>query len=460
MPSVAGAPATVFNITGALPGGMTYSNVTGIISGRPTVTKPMGYPLIIKAGNAKGFGPSATATLAVNAVPATALGTFAGPLARSALNDHLGGRFDLTTTATGLCSGSVTLGARAKISFTNQLLLSAGSGDVILRANIPGITLADTTVLIAYLEVFAVDQRAVLTLVHPANITTLIVPAWRYPWNSTTNQATAYAAYYTARLDAGVGGTAAPSGYGYASFTVSTAGTLTLAGKLPDGSALTGGSFVSKDGEIAIFNLLYATNNRGSHVGQFNLTPNTPVTNNVVGGATTWSKPAPLTVTTTDTVYKSGFGPLAVTAAGAPYVAPAKAAIAHGFTAVAAGQTNARLNFSLGGLDVEGKEFTQLLRIANPSVIGLTNTATIAAPISNTTKLTSFTASSGLFVGSFTLNGATAALNRPAPFYGQLVKIGATTQGYGHHLLPTVPVPPKTVTTSPKLSGRVVLGAP
>ena len=55
------------------------------------------------------------------------------------------------------------------------------------------------------------------------------------------------------------------------------------------------------------------------------------------------------------------------------------------------------------------------------------------------------------------INGATKPLNRPAPFEGQIVKIGATTQGYGFFLLPTAT--PK-ISTSPKLSGRVVLAVP
>ena len=53
--------------------------------------------------------------------------------------------------------------------------------------------------------------------------------------------------------------------------------------------------------------------------------------------------------------------------------------------------------------------------------------------------------------------GASSALDRPAPFFGQLVKINGTTQGYGYFLLPTAT--PK-ISTSPKLSGRVVLGVP
>jgi hypothetical protein len=48
-------------------------------------------------------------------------------------------------------------------------------------------------------------------------------------------------------------------------------------------------------------------------------------------------------------------------------------------------------------------------------------------------------------------------LNRPAPFYGQFVTLGDTTQGYGFFLLPTATA---KISTSPKLSGRVVLGVP
>jgi len=456
-----GAPATSFSIAGALPTGLVFNTTNGILSGRPTVTKTGGYTLSFKAINAKGSSAAAAATLAVNVVPPNAVGVFAGPIERSPLNDNLGGRFDLTTTAAGSFSGSLTLGARAKLSFTAQLLQSAGAGDVILYGNIPGLTMSDKTPLTAYIEVFAVEQLARLTLIHP-NGTTLVIPAWRNQWVVSTkpalnNPASIYAAYYTMRLDPQDLGTA-PRGYGYASFTVKPDGTLTLAGKLPDGSDVTGGTFVGPDGHILIFNLLYA--NRGSHVGQFTLTPASPVTNNAVSGATSWFKPGPLLPTSTDTVYKDGFGPLTVTAAGGVYVPPAKGLRVMGLLTVP--NPNAKLSFTLGGLTIGGAapEFTQFINIVNPSATGLTNTAVITAPITNTTKVTTLTATTGLFAGSFQINGATTALNRPAPFFGQIVKIGATTEGYGYFLLPTVPVPPKTVTTSPKQSGRVVLGVP
>lgn len=451
-----GAPATSFSITGALPPGMTFDRVTGILSGRPTATKTTGYTLVVKAGNARGYSAPANVTLTVSAVPQGAVGVFAGPVGRSTLNGQLGGRFDLTTTGTGTCSGSITLGSRAKIPFTNCLLLSAGEGSVILRANLPNIVMPDKSVVTAYVEIFAAVQRAQLTLVHAASGTTVVSTGWRNPWHATTNKATDLAAYYTARLNAGQGGAVSPDGFGYLSFTVASAGTLTLAGKLPDGSGVTGGTFVGPDGQILLFNLLYA--NRGSHVGHFTITPAEAVADNTLSGETSWQKPGPLLTTSTDTVYKAGFGPLPVVVEGGVFVGHAAGGIVPGFTAVppGPGQTNALFYFNLGGLDGEGKEFSQAVHLYNPSTKGTTNAIFVPTPV-NGTRVPSFNSKTGLFSGSFQINGASAALNRPAPFDGMMVKIGATTQGYGFFLLPTAT--PK-ISTSPKLSGQMVLGAP
>jgi hypothetical protein len=443
--NVAGAPATAFTV-GGLPPGMTWDKLTGIISGRPTAsTKPLGHPLTIKASNPTS-SDTATATLMVNILPTNAVGAYAGPMERSPLNDNLGGRFDLTTTAAGLCSGSITLGGRTTIRFKDQLLLSAGLGDAIFRVNIAGITMADRTPITAYVEVFALDQAASLTLVHP-NGTTQLATAWRNIW-SKTRPATAYAATYTARLDPEDLGNS-PRGYGFATLTVAADGSVKLAGKLPDGSGLTDGGFVGPEGQLTLFNLLYAK--RGSLVGSIQITPRTPVANNTLGATLSWFKPGPLPKST-DTVYQAGFGPLSVTVEGSPYAAPTRGQRVMGLGT--SPNPNAKLDFTLGGL---APEFAQLLHVTNPSPTGLTNKGTLTLPLTNSAKLTTLDAAKGSFTGSFLVNGATTALNRPAPFEGLIVKIGATTQGYGFFLLPTTTA---KISTSPKLSGRVVLGVP
>lgn len=441
-----GAAAASFSVTGALPKGVVFNRTTGVLSGRPTVTKSAGYPLSFRASNPSGSSAAVAATLTVNVVPPTAVGVFAGPLERSLLNGNLGGRFNLTTTATGLCSGSITLGARKAIRFTNQFLLSAGEGDVILRANIPGITFADKTPLTAYVEIFASDQTARLTLVHRDG-NTLLASAWRNPW-SKTKKAIAFAATYTARLDPEDLGSA-PRGYGFATLIVKTDGTQSLTGKLPDGSGVTQAGFVGPEGQLTLFNLLYAK--RGSLVGPMQITSGSSVANNTLGATLSWFKPSPLPKST-DTVYQAGFGPLNVTVEGSPYAAPAK-----GQRVIGLGTSpnpNAKLDFTLGGL---APEFAQLLYISNPSATGLTNKGTLTLPLTNASKLTKLDAAKGRFTGSFVINGATKALNRPALFEGLIVKIGATTQGYGFFLLPTVTA---KISTSPKLSGRVVLSVP
>lgn len=449
----AGAPATGWVLTGALPSGMKFDKTTGVLSGRPTTSKAQGYNLKIRGTNPKGPGPILDVVLFVNIVPAKAVGIFAGPLDRSPLNSNLGGRFDLTTTATGTFSGSITLGSRAKIPFKNQLILRSGSGDVVLYGKIPGVTLADKSPVTAYVEVFALEQVARLTLMDKFG-NTLLGTAWRNPWLlsknlALNNPATRYAAYYTARLDPTNTGTS-PRGFGYLNFTVKPAGTLSLAGKLPDGSAITGGTHVGNDGQILLFNLLYS--NRGSHVGQYTIIARTPIADNSLEGGPSWFKPAPL-ANSKDTVYKDGFGPLVVAAAGSPYTPPAKGSRVMGLPN---SSPNASVGFSLGGLNTEGLEFFQQVGVASPGPTSTANIATSTPPLLNKTRITVITPATGLFSGSFTIVGSPPAKDRLAPFFGQIVTIGGNDFGYGYFLLPKVPVGTETVTTSPKLSGRVL----
>lgn len=408
--------ATRFSVTG-LPPGLKCDPLTGIISGRPTTTSTSGYPLTIKATNLQG-SDTETVTLNVVAMPPAALGTFAGVGERSALNDNLGARFDLITTAAGTCSGSITLGGRKKQPFTKMLLQTYGNGDAVVSARIPGIKMADTTPLHAVLNINLATGLAQLTLTHP-NGTQQVIPAWR--------KATAVpAATYTLFLIPGtvVG---APQGYGFSTLKVSASNAVTINGKLPDNSALTGSTFIGANGEILVFHLLHG--NKGSFVGQYQLSGDN------LTGAQTWSKPL-----TTGTVYKDPFGPIGVAAFGGKYTPPT------------AGQlimpANSELSFSDGGLP---SFFTQPVTIANPSATGLTNTATPDTPLVNNTKISKFDVKTGVMSGSFMFG------TRTAPFSARIVQTGPLTAAYGYFLLPTG-VPNNT--TSPKLSGQVLLGAP
>lgn len=294
------------------------------------------------------------------------------------------------------------------------------------------------------------------------------VAAWRNGWTTVApaNKATAYKTLHTFAIENT--STDGPDGFGYGSFVVTeNTGALTITGKLPDGSALLSTTFVGQSGEVLLYQALHA--NRGSIMGKLTVTPsiNAPV-DNEVKGVMNWLKPASLPAAK-DTVYAEGFGPLELTVMGSAYVAPLKGKIIAGLTELAATPataTNAQLAFTYGGLT---PSFNQLIRIVNPSATGLTNKATVAAfnaaanpnPNPNKVAIPTFTAPTGLFAGSYTLPGTPA---RVAPYFGQIVRIfgttTTTTQGYGYFLLPSVPVSPQTVATSPKLSGAVLLSPP
>ncbi len=461
-----GALATSYSITG-MPSGLKLNATTGLITGRPLITNPNGFPLIVKAKNAKGSTAPASVTLMVNAMPKGTIGSFIGPMARSPLNDNLGGRFDLTTTASGFFSGSIVIGAR-RIAFTNKLLVSSGATDMILSGALTGITMADKTPLTAYIEVYAAEQYARLTLVRASDGLSLVTDAWRNPWVALSNPALYKAAfdfeaYYTIRLDAGIGGLASPSGFGFASFSLGKFGQIALIGKLPDGSVITGSSFVGNKGEMIVHHLLYK--GKGSYVGQLTLLTGATVSANSVLGSPTWLK-LPGLPKSKDPLYKAGFGPLTVEVEGSPYTAPTAGQRVLALPAAIAPATNANLAFSEGTI-AGMADFQQPLRIDNPKPTGLTNKAFVAPfdlkaalnPNPNKVALPKLDAAKGSFSGSYTLPGTHPItgkpLNRLAPFFGQIVKIGASTQGYGFFLLPTLPAPAPAIPA--KLSGVVEL---
>jgi len=221
-------------------------------------------------------------------------------------------------------------------------------------------------------------------------------------------------------------------------------GTLTISGKLPDGSALGSSTFVGANGEVLIYQSL--NSNRASCFGKLVIDAtgaNKPL-DNTLTGTLTWRKPASLPAAK-DYIYGSGFGittPLSLEVKGGTFIAPPKG----GRLLDALDQPdNAQLFFGTAGAD---GGFPQLLRITNPNAVtGTTNVATMSATNPNIVAMPTLTFGTGVFAGSYKLAGP-----RNSTFFGEVVTIGATTAGYGFHLLPTT-----TAATSPKLSGKVDL---
>ncbi len=448
--------ATAYTITG-LPAGVTYNRTTGQLGGKPVAVKTGGRFTVI-AANPAGSSVAQVFTYNVTALTSNIAGTYEGLIPASSLSNGLGSRVSLTIAGTGVMTFKITTGGTT-LGLVKALDASPGA-DPSAVLSLPR---TGATPLALTFTPHSSSSITTATLTD-GGATTVTFSLWRNVW-STAHKATAYKAYYTFGIENGNADRSLPQGFGFGAFTVNeVTGGLTISGRLADSSVLSCAAFLSEDGHVMLYQPLYG--NRGSCLGVLTLTQGaTAPAQNTVGGTLAWMKPSPLP-TSTDTVYKAGFGPLNVTVAGSPYAAPAKGQRVLGLPASQG--TNASLAFTLGGLDAEGKEFSQALRIANPSATGVTNSASVTpynaklSPNPNPyhTVVTTFNAATGIYGGTFLIPGATTALNRTAGFLGQIVTTPTGTAGCGYFLLPELPVAKQTVATSPKLSGRAELTGP
>ncbi len=274
---------------------------------------------------------------------------------------------------------------------------------------------------------------------------------WRNPWHAKNKVPAYYRKPHNLVLLQPQAGISRPQGHSYASFATVTeaTGAVTVAGRLADGSKITSTSFVGQGGEILVYVPLY--NNRGSLAGKLNLTPHdAALPDNAITGSPTWFKAEPLPGSK-DNTYRDGFGPLALQTEGDAYPPLPPGGLLFGMTSA---NPQAQLELTRGGLDSEGKEFTQELTLANPSATGQVNVVTVTTPIQNSLKLPVVTTGTGAFSGEFTLAGATPAQNRKVPFQGLIVSRPGGVMGYGWFLLPET-----SATTATKRSGAVLFRA-
>jgi hypothetical protein len=244
--------------------------------------------------------------------------------------------------------------------------------------------------------------------------------------------------------DAQSGDLQIPQGNGYVTMKLAADGKVTGAGRTADGNAFTLATILgpTANTKIPIF-------------ASF-----TPVTGTLVGAATagaggfltgtmTWNKgPAPATAKTS--FYSAGFAPITLNLLGGKYeLAPSVVAGGLGNSS-----NNAKLRFSEGGL-LLAELNTLVFSIARPAAA---HVITIPAP--NTNKLTFALPATpaGSFNGKVTIPNPVTALTRNLTFQGVIVKTGAATwQSAGYVLIPQLPQPGQTLTTSPVYSGQVVL---
>lgn len=270
---------------------------------------------------------------------------------------------------------------------------------------------------------------------------------WRQGWHALSKPATSRAGYYTLGLnlaDAEDDGLLdVPQGSGYASFTLTTGGALTITGRTADGQGMTCASFMGPGGELLLHVPLYQ--NLGSITGLLSL-QNGPVSaDNEVSGPLTWSKPR-----NSSRTYGAGFSLLNLDVFGRWLAPRSSGATALGLPA--AGPLS--LWFTDGGLahasrdpDVPLLTWTDTYKIVMPKAGTLDNQAGATLSINR---------ANGTVTGAFTL--LDDRLSRRVSFRGLVIRgRDAARKAAGYFLLPQLAGDDEKAGTTPILSGGMEL---
>lgn len=417
---------TSYSITG-LPPGLSYVVGTGVISGRPRSRGT--FQVKIRGANKAGVSTTVTAPLTVLPLDGNLVGSFTGLMERNAsANQGLGSRLSLTTTTTGAYTVRVTTGstARAVTGFMDSTLPQ-------IRTQVAGSLLT-----------LSLDSESHLVVGShgPASLT-----GWRQGWHALSKPATSRAGYYTFGLsladarDDGV--LTVPQGTGYAAFTLTTGGTLTIVGRTADGQGITCAGFMGPGGELLLHAPLYQ--NLGSITGLLALQSGATSADNEVSGPLTWSKPRNVS-----RAYGAGFALLNLDAYGR-WLAPRS----FGFTALglpAAGPvslwfTDAGLDLASRDPDVSALSWTDTFKVVMPKA------GTEANPAGATLSINK---ASGAITGAFNL--LDDRVSRRVVFNGLVIRgRDATLKAAGCFLLPQLPKEGEKAGTTPILSGGVEL---
>lgn len=494
-----------------LPAGVAGDKTTGQLSGKPTAaTTTSTKTFSVTASNAAGAGPALVIGYGIAALPETLTGTYNGLLERDitqsapfavpagqTLQGHGGSLYNLVITGTGLFTGTVKLEDKSYAippgSVINTFPSASPTASVKLVRGTATDTIADLTLAFS-INLTTGELTGTVTDGLPAS-TPIPVRAWRSPWTKTF-PADDLAGYYTAalELDGSLRGFAThpelPQGGGYLTLTLSTGGIATWGGVLADGTAVTGGTTLGPDGQLPLHLMLYtptAAATAGSVLGWMQAGPGADTTkpgDNVLdtmldGGNQPlfdWKKLAQLPKSTTRS-YRGGFPLHRLTVIGGGYTPPLAGSPVIGLIDGGPGTQNARLAFTEGDIassalagpgspaGAPAGSLRQSLRISTA------NTVTLPASLTENPGVVTMQPiklPTGLISGTFTLKDTDptdgtfpfAEVKRSVTWVA--VFVPRLASAVGHFQLPQLPsngLPKTTPTTSPQLSGRVILDA-
>ena len=400
-----GGAATKWTATG-LPPGLSIHSTTGVIGGVPTAFGEFDQ-IVLTATNAAGQSTSVGYQINMADFAALAQGCFIGILDRDGtLNanetDGLGARVDLKVMSNASFTGKVIIG-KSSLPITGTLNTAPANpiGEAVIRYK--GVNLTLNFTLNATTGALTGDLTGGASLAGQRTVTSTTLTGLHH--------------FYLAKPGGSL--SSEPEGTGYGAITVLANGAITVSGKAADGSAFVSSGFLGANGEVFVYQVLYAVS--GTLNGTLNIASNDGHT---VTGGLSWSKPAQ----TSGTLYKSGWpAPIPLNADGGKYRPAAGATIVMNLPA---GTGNADLILQDGGLAaLTASPATTSFTVAAPAVV------TIAA-----SHRLSFNIAKGTFTGSAILG--VGAARKTVVLQGLLVPDSTTAadlydaKGHGYFLLP------------------------
>ncbi|HEY1085023.1 MAG TPA: choice-of-anchor D domain-containing protein [Prosthecobacter sp.] len=430
-----------------LPPGLTISGTTGVISGVPS--RPGKYAISIKARNVAGAAVDTVLfDLDVSELPREFQGRHEGVITLSDTRPRsLGGRYDLTVTATGAFTGKVTHGTKTESLKGSLAVDPVQPSRAVGTATLPG----KTPLREFKFELHADGDGSHNTQLLEGGVQTDAGNGWRIPWNGKDQVATVYAKDYSFVTSPLPSAGSGPQGHGYGTFTVAgKTGAVKIVGRLADGTPYLYSSFVSATGDIALYQSLYSKG--GVLVGALAVGIQENPEENHVFGNMDWVK-YPVDAASKELSYREGINSMGLSIRGGvlPKLAPGGRIL----NLPESSSQQAELKFSGGGVPTS---FNAAVTVTNLSAKGMTNKATVSAT-PQAVLLPQLDAKKGSFSGSFTLTGSTAALNRKTAFSGQIVQIDGAVRGYGFFMLPELPAEGGSLKKSPQHSGAVLFQA-
>jgi hypothetical protein len=214
---------------------------------------------------------------------------------------------------------------------------------------------------------------------------------------------------------------------------------------------------MGREGDLPVFLSVVSVGTAGGVAGMAEARL-APLHNGLEGGLA-WTRAAASSVSKTRS-YRAGFGAVALSVVGGLYQGPASGGIIAGLPNKIG---NAKVSFENRAL-IEGNVADLVFTIANAGGVKQKVTVPVfnaALPVNPNPAKISFVLDAkvaGAFNGSFTLPGATTALDRKAGYQGMFVRLpSGSFFAAGYYLIAQPPQPGVVMGSVPELSGRVLV---